>query len=174
MTENLRRKSVADQYYGSWMKPEVLASLPQLGRDYQRHSDPERHAMYQHFAKPDTRKLRESVSYEAKAQKYRIVPNQQTTTRVFNLQDEQSSGEGQGEQSGDSRGSSMVAKQHPKANLRPPEHIARPVDQSNFKYAWMREQRDAVMAQAKSTQQDQFHQHTHNQPQAPNLRGPER
>ena len=174
MAENIRRKSGAEQYYGTWMKPEVLASLPQLGRDYQRRADPDGHAMQQHFAKPEAQKQRESTAYEAKAQSRRFIPSQQSTTRVINLHDEQSGGDGSGEQSEDGRGSSMVGKQQPKANLRPPEHIARPVDQSNFKYAWMREQREAAMAHAKNARPNQTYHQNNNPSHGPNLNGPER
>jgi len=37
------------------------------------------------------------------------------------------------------QGSSMVEKDQPRANLRPPEEIARPVDRQNFNKEWAKE-----------------------------------
>lgn len=62
----------------------------------------------------------------------------------------------------------MVSQDRPKATLRPPDHIARPVDEKNFRQSWMREQREAAMAAAKTNQgqeQQQEPEHTRSGPQ---------
>lgn len=49
------------------------------------------------------------------------------------------------EQSG--RGSAMVKKDRPMANLNPPKEMARPMDAEQFRGRWLAEQRSAAMAQ---------------------------
>ena len=146
MADAPRYSSVAERYQGPWMSPETLASLPQLGRDYLREADPARDAMIHHFEKPEPQRRRESVVYEARLSKDRVASKDTPSSIKRRRARDERSDDGRGEQSGDGRGSSMVGKDKPTPELRPPEHIARSVDRSAFKSAWMKEQRDAAFA----------------------------
>ncbi len=135
------RSSVAQRYDGAWMPPEVLGALPQLRRDYTREADPGGETMRLHLEKPEAQRRQEGVAHEARL-KSRIKAIEQDNERG-------NTSRGEGEQT-DGRGSSMVGKDHPRPVLRPPQRIARPVEASLFKAAWLAEQCDAAMAKAKS------------------------
>jgi ribosomal protein S21 len=160
---NAYRGSVAQRYIGPWMPPEVLGALPQLRRDYRREADPEREAMRQHFEKPEVRRRQESAAHEsqrrAQASAQPSKPSQNERDHTEQDTGEQSSGE-----RSEGRGSSMVGKDQPKPALRPPERLARGVDDSAFKTAWLAEQRDAALAAAESSasHSKQTQEHTPN------------
>ena len=131
------------------MKPEVLAALPQLRRDYLRRADPQTAAMHRYFKQPEPVRQRQSVASEQARQRraetktqrdFEVVAEQDNTPPQARSEDQ-----GDGERSGDGGGSAMVKNQAPQAKLRPPEHIARPVDESAFRKAWLAEQRSAAM-----------------------------
>lgn len=166
------KKSVAHLYDGPWMRPEVLAKLPQLGWQFDKNRDPYIARQMRDLDKPEAQRRRESVAYEARLKfrpAYRIQAIEQDNARGDTDRGDTS----RGEQTG-GRASNMVSKSQPKANLRPSEHIARPVDQSTFKQAWLKEQRDAVMARVKSERQDQSQERSHDITQERQMKGPER
>lgn len=57
-------------------------------------------------------------------------------------------GNGAGETGG--RGSDMVKRDRPKANLTPPEELRRPADERAFCENWLTERRNAAFAQARA------------------------
>lgn len=71
------------------------------------------------------------------------------------------------EQSG--RGSEMVKKDRPMANLNPPKEIAAPMDAEKFRGRWLSEQRSAAMADHRpetgTDRQEQEVSRKHNSPQ---------
>lgn len=186
------RKSIAEQYQGPWMKPEVLGQLPQLGWSFEVHGNPQQAQARLYSELPETVRAQHSAVHETDRKKTVVEHEKRFNRRVFNqkkdhaingspaqnktMRDDQDRTEterGDSERT-DGRGSSMVGKQKPQANLRPPEHIARPVHKNAFRYAWLKEQRDAVMAQAKAARQDQSPERNQDITNEPALKGPER
>lgn len=170
MAQTSTHASAAQRFQGPWMKSEVLGALPQLQRDYQRETDPEREAMVQHLQKPEHQRRQESVLHEA--QRRANAPHLSYVQNRSERGEQDRGDQGSGEQS-DGRGSAMVGKDKPELTLRPPDYIARPPDQSTFTSAWLTEQRDAAFAAAKDHQaqtnrapeQSQNHQPYNSEPQ---------
>jgi hypothetical protein len=146
------------------MSADVLAALPQLKRDYQREADPEREEMRLHLQKPEAQRRQESVQHEAQL-KSQAPRHPDKPAHGERDQTEQGSGEQSSGERSEGRGSAMVGKDQPKPALRPPERIARPVNETTFKTAWLAEQRDAAMAQARSYQPDHTHERQMNEPE---------
>ncbi len=80
------------------------------------------------------------------------------------------------------RGSTMVAKDKPRHDLRPPRDLSKESDRLKFAHEWMREQREAAMAQA-APDQERAHARlraqsqptmTHEQTHTPTRSGPSR
>lgn len=72
------------------------------------------------------------------------------------------------------RGSTMVGKDKPKLNLKPPQETGKQVNDQRFKYDWLKEQRDAAMAQAAPDQRQQQPDHMQTRIQQPTRTGPSR
>lgn len=161
------RSSVAQRYHGPWMAPEVLGALPQLGRGFQRNADPEREDMRLHLEKPEAQRRQESVTHEAQRKAQASAPSE-TPAEGEREQTEQGAGEQSSGERSEGRGSAMVGKDQPKPALRPPESIARAVDESAFKTAWLAEQRDAALASAKHTTPQTNHTQEYTQNDQPN------
>lgn len=53
------------------------------------------------------------------------------------------------------RGSHMIKKDQPRNTLKPPRHIADPIDASNFQGRWLKEQRNAAMEKNSRSPQSQ-------------------
>ena len=162
------------------MKPEALAKLPQLRRDYARNTDPQRDAARRHMEKPEAQRQRESVAYEARLKtrpQARIKAIEQDNERGDSSRGDSSRGEtsrGDGEQS-DGRGSTMVSRDRPAPALKPRPALARGVDAAHFRSAWLKEQRDAAMA-AKANSHRPDHTQEPSQANTPQrqMREPER
>lgn len=169
MSQN-SKKSIAQQYDGPWMKPEVLGALPQLKRDYQRNADPEREAMRRYAQLSEAERRQSSVIHEAKRRR----AAEQNVSRNRSGDDGREETERGEAGQADGRASKMVKNSQPKAELRPPEQIARQSNQAAFGHSWLKEQRDAAMAQAKANQVNQETERQQERSSGPSLSEPSR
>ena len=95
---------------GPWIKPEKLARLPNLARDFQMNRDPH------------------------------IAMQQRDLDRAANDHGETGTG------------STMVGKDKPRMDHRPPPEMRHKTDHAQFGLAWLAEQKAAAMANAKVNQ----------------------
>ncbi|WP_298966576.1 hypothetical protein [uncultured Roseibium sp.] len=166
-----------------------MSALPQLRRDFEDYGNTQKAESRAYSELPETARMWLSTAHDQERRKSGTSRDQKLLNRrVFNTQNEHrlenktplddlkpTQMVNEEQESGDQtegRGSSMVGQFQPKANLRPPEHIARPVDRSSFRSAWMREQYEAAMAQAAPEQAGTTRDHNQSIEAGPRRSGP--
>jgi hypothetical protein len=132
------------------MSNEVVTRLPGVRPDFEQSRDPNRARLMRDLQKSEVR----------------------TGNRG---QEEQA---GRGSHMGSGRDSRMIKQDQPKAILRPPEKIRTPVDNQHFRNRWLKEQRDAAMAQYRPDPQSEHEQPSilpqYKTPELPQYKTPER
>ncbi|MEP5730215.1 MAG: hypothetical protein ABJL67_12700 [Sulfitobacter sp.] len=153
-------KSVAHEQMGPWMSQETLAKLPQLKRGFDGTRDAATAAAHRDLGTSEAQRRSESIAYYARmaqdrgpAPVKRAGMSAQVNAAVQSariVESQTRNGSHGGQSGGASRASSMVSKSQPMPAPKPPGNVARRVDANAFEGSWMREQRDAAMAQAKA------------------------